>query len=146
MLTRLSENIGKGLVAGLAGTALMTLSSTLEMKGRGRPASMTPAAAVEKVFDIEADNDAARERLSDLAHWAYGTSWGVARGVLDTVGIRGTTASAIHFALVWGAALVMLPALKVTPPVNEWGGEEIAYDALHHAVYAFGTGAVYDAF
>ena len=36
MITRLAEGVGKGLFAGLAGTAAMTLVSTLEMKARGQ--------------------------------------------------------------------------------------------------------------
>jgi hypothetical protein len=43
MLKTIAEAVGKGLVAGLAGTTAMTLSSTLEMKLQGREASTTPA-------------------------------------------------------------------------------------------------------
>jgi hypothetical protein len=38
-IARLADGIGKGLIAGLAGTAAMTIASTLEMKLRGRSAS-----------------------------------------------------------------------------------------------------------
>ncbi|HEV8115223.1 MAG TPA: hypothetical protein VGP53_03220 [Acidimicrobiales bacterium] len=38
-------DMGKGLVAGVAGTVLMTLSSTIEMKLTGRAASSAPADA-----------------------------------------------------------------------------------------------------
>jgi hypothetical protein len=37
--------VGKGLFAGAAGTAAMTLSSTIEMRLRRRPASSAPADA-----------------------------------------------------------------------------------------------------
>ncbi|MGI8859153.1 MAG: hypothetical protein ACR2HO_03220 [Rubrobacteraceae bacterium] len=43
-----AANVGKGLFAGVAGTAAMTVSSTLEMKLSGRSASETPAKAAEK--------------------------------------------------------------------------------------------------
>ena len=145
MITRLAEGVGKGLFAGLAGTAAMTLVSTLEMKARGREASTTPVDAVSKVFDIEPVDEDARMRLSNITHWAYGTAWGAARGVISAAGLKGHAATAAHFAAVWGAALVMLPALKVAPPPNEWGAKELALDALHHAVYAAATGAVYEA-
>ncbi len=145
MIRQLAENIGKGIVAGLAGTAAMTVASTLEMKVRDRGASTTPADAVAKVFDVEATNEKAKMQWSNVIHWTYGTAWGVARGALDSMGLKGPMASAAHFALVWPAALVMLPSLDVTPPPNEWGGEELALDALHHAVYALAVGAVYDA-
>jgi hypothetical protein len=37
----------------------------------------------------------------------------------------------------------MLPALKVTPPLTEWGLKEVAIDVLHHLVYAGATGTAY---
>jgi hypothetical protein len=40
----------------------------------------------------------------------------------------------------------MLPALDVAPPAWEQGPKELAIDALHHAVYAGGTGAAWRAF
>ena len=47
-LKELAEGVGKGLFAGAAGTAAMTISSTIEMKLRGRQASAVPARAAEK--------------------------------------------------------------------------------------------------
>ena len=145
MIARIAEGVGKGLFAGVAGTAAMTIVSTLEMKARGREASTTPVDAVSKVFDIKPVDEAARMRLSNITHWAYGTTWGAVRGVIGASGMRGISASAAHFAAVWGAALVMLPALKVAPPPTEWGAKELMLDALHHAVYAAAAGVVYDA-
>lgn len=46
-----ASNVGKGLFAGLAGTAAMTVSSTLEMKLSGRGASQTPAQGSEAVLE-----------------------------------------------------------------------------------------------
>jgi len=37
----------------------------------------------------------------------------------------------------------MLPALRVTPPITEWGVQEVVIDALHHLVYAGATGIAY---
>ena len=42
---RLMEPLGRGLIAGLIGTAAMTVSSTAEAKLSGRGPSTTPAAA-----------------------------------------------------------------------------------------------------
>jgi hypothetical protein len=47
-----AEAVGKGLFAGAAGTAAMTVSSTLEAKLRGRGMSTTPAQAATKVLDV----------------------------------------------------------------------------------------------
>lgn len=135
--------MGKGLFAGLAGTAAMTVSSTLEAKLRGRGASSTPADAASTVLGVKPVDDDAQKRFNDIVHWSYGTGWGAARGVIATVGLRGPVASAAHLATVWGAEQVVLPATGASPPATEWGGKEIAIDLLHHSVYAVATGLAY---
>jgi hypothetical protein len=138
--------IGRGLLAGFAGTAAMTASSTIEARLRGRAPSSAPARATAKVLGIkEFDDDLARARFSDLSHWGYGTGWGVVRGLLGATGMSPKAASAAHGVAVWGSAQVTLPALEVAPPVIFWGAEEVAIDALHHTVYALATGLAYEA-
>ncbi len=134
---------GKGLFAGVAGTAAMTVSSTLEMKLRNRGASSAPADAAAKVLGVEPVDEEAQARFSNLVHWGYGTAWGGARGLVAAAGLSGTRATAVHLGMLWGSEQVMLPALKVAPPLTEWGAKEIAVDALHHMVYAVATGAAY---
>jgi hypothetical protein len=140
----LATSIGRGLLAGFAGTAAMTASSTLEARLRGRPASTAPARATAKVLGItEFEDDLAKARFSDLSHWGYGTGWGVVRGLLAAIGLSPRAATAAHGAAVYGAAQVTLPALEIAPPAIFWPKEEIAIDAFHHAVYAAATGAAY---
>ena len=135
-LNKLATEIGNGVLAGVAGTAAMTLSSTLEAKLRGRPYSTAPARAAARALGIETFEDgAAYARFSNLVHWGYGTGWGVARGVLRTIGIGPRLATPAHFAVLWGSALYTLPKYEVAPPVTEWGAEEVAIDAFHHLVY-----------
>jgi hypothetical protein len=144
-LSRLAEAIGKGLVAGFAGTAAMTVSSTLEMKLRGRAASTAPADATAKVLGIESfADDAAKARFSTLVHWGYGTGWGVVRALLRLAGLPPAKATAAHLAAVWGNEAVMLPALEVAPPFWTWGTKEVAIDVWHHVVYATATGIAYE--
>ncbi len=135
--------LGKGLVAGLIGTAAMTLSSTVESKIRRRKPSTAPADAAGKVLGVEPSDDAGKARFSNVVHWAYGTSWGAVRGVLSAVGLAAPIATVAHFGSVWGSELMMLPALDVAPPVSEWGGTELTIDAGHHLVYALATGVAY---
>ena len=142
----LAAKIGRGLVAGAIGTAAMTVSSTLEQKLRGREASTAPADAAMKVLGIESFcDDAAKGRFSNAVHWAYGTSWGVPRALLDAAGVGPVAATAAHGGLLWSSEQVMLPALSVAPPITFWGPEEIAIDGLHHAVYALSTALAYEA-
>jgi hypothetical protein len=140
----LASTLGKGLLAGFAGTAAMTVSSTVEQHLRGRAASSAPADATAKVLGIaEFANDAAKERFSFLSHWGYGTGWGVVRAALGTV-LPPKAATAAHLVAIWGNEQVMLPALDVAPPITMWGRKEIAIDGWHHVVYATATGAAYE--
>jgi hypothetical protein len=141
---KFANSIGKGLVAGVAGTAAMTVSSTLEAKLRGRAPSSAPARATTKVLRIKSFEDSiAQARFNDLSHWGYGTGWGIARGLLDAIGMPPGKATAAHGAAVWGSAQVTLPALDVAPPSIFWPKQEIAIDAFHHTVYALATGVAY---
>jgi hypothetical protein len=144
-VSQIASALGKGLVAGFAGTAAMTVSSTVEMRLRGREASSAPADATAKVLGIEAfADDAAKARFGTLVHWAYGTGWGAVRALLRVAGLSPAAATAAHLAALWGNEAVMLPALGVAPPVWEWGAEEVAIDVWHHVVYATATGVAYE--
>lgn len=137
--------LARGVAAGLAGTAAMTVSSTVEARLRGRPASTAPARAAQKVLGIEEFvSEGAQERFSTAVHWGYGTGWGVARALLGTLGLSPAVAAPTHFAAMWGGALAMLPALGVTPPPTRWGREEVAIDLFHHLVYEGSTSLAYE--
>ena len=137
--------LGKGIIAGLAGTAAITVSQMVEMKLTGRKPSSAPARAVGKVLHLRITNNEYKEKFVQEIHWTYGMLWGLARTVLDLAGVKGMPATAIHYAAVWGTEMVMLPSIDVAPPVMEWGGKEIAKDGLNHLVYALAAGLVYDA-
>jgi hypothetical protein len=137
--------VGRGLLAGLIGTAAMTVSSRIEMNARKRSASSAPVQAAEKALGVQPTTEQARERFSTIVHWSYGTGWGVVRGLVGAAGIAGPNAAALHFLLIWGAELAMLPALDVAPPPWEWKSEELAVDMLHHGVYATTTSIAYAA-
>jgi hypothetical protein len=144
-LKTLAEGVGKGLFAGAAGTAAMTVSSTIEMKLRNRPASNVPARAAEKVLGVEPNGEPQQERFSNLTHWGYGTGWGALRGAIGAAGYKGPKAAALHYGAVWGTELVMLPSLGIgVPPAYKWGTKEVGIDAFHHLVYAAATSVAYE--
>jgi hypothetical protein len=137
--------VGKGAVAGLAGTAAMTISSTVEAKLRGREASTAPAQAAQKLLGItKFESDRAKAHFSDLVHWGYGTGWGIARAALRELGLGPRLSTPAHFAALWGSALVMLPSLDVAPPVYRWEAKEVAIDAFHHLVYVAAAAVAYE--
>lgn len=143
LLGGVAEAVGKGLAAGLMGTAAMTVSSTLEAKLRSRQPSTTPARAASKVLGVAPVDEQGEKRFNNLVHWGYGTGWGAVRGLLAAAGLGEVSATLAHLAAVWGAEQVVLPATGVAPPASEWGGTEIAIDLGHHVVYATFTGLAY---
>jgi hypothetical protein len=144
-LTGLSNAIGSGVLAGVVGTAAMTVSSTIEAKLRRRPFSTAPAKAATRALGIEQfDDGAAYARFSNLVHWGYGTGWGVARGLMRSLGVPPRLATPAHFAALWGSALYSLPKYEVAPPVVEWAAEDVAIDIFHHLVYVAATGLAFE--
>jgi hypothetical protein len=136
--------VGQGLLAGLAGTAAITLSQAVEMSLTGRPPSSTPAEAVEKVLGIRAVDEEHKAQLAQMVHWGYGTAWGLFRGFLDLLGLQGAEASVVHGIVIWGAATALLPELEVAPPAREWPVKMHAIEGTHHFVYALAVGLAYD--
>lgn len=69
---------------------------------RGRGPSNVPAKAVEAALEVKPENEQAEMRLSNLTHRAYGTAWGIPRGLLASVGLTEPKASACTS--VWSGA------------------------------------------
>jgi hypothetical protein len=145
VLGEVGSAIGKGLLAGLAATAAITISQIIEMKITKREPSEAPVKVAGEVTGIKPADDAQKEKVSQEIHWAYGTSWGIARGIIGLTGLKGLPASLVHFAAIWGTSMIMLPTFKAAPPVTEEDAKTIATDGFHHAVYALTAGLVYDA-
>jgi hypothetical protein len=144
-LGALGSAIGKGLLAGIAATAAITLSQMIEMKITKREASDAPVKVAEDTAGIKPATPQEKQQLSQELHWSYGTAWGVARGLIGLTGLKGIPATLVHFGAVWGTALIMLPKHDAAKPIYEQEPKTIAIDALHHGVYAIAAGLVYDA-
>jgi hypothetical protein len=134
-LDRASVAVGRGLVAGVAATAAMTVASTAEMKLRRRPPSTAPADVAGKLLGVKPRKKAG-DRFATVAHVGLGVSLGAARGLLDLAGVRGAPAAAAFFTVVWTPELVAVPAAGAAEPPWRWGSGEVAISAFHHGVYA----------
>ena len=137
--------IGKGMAAGLVGTAAMTVSERVEMAVTGREASDVPGQVGAKLLALQPATDAEMERLSRQVHWIHGILGGALRGVLDRAGATGPAASVAHFAALWGGDAALYAALGIAPAPWDWDQDELAVDVLHKGVYAAVTGVVFDA-
>jgi hypothetical protein len=100
---------------------------------------------VKKTFGFEAQSDEAKELISNVTHFAYGSTWGIPRGLLAAFGTDGLAGTSAHFGAVWGTELSLMPAMGVMEPVTEWQPKAIAEDAMFHAIYALAVGLTADA-
>ena len=132
---RIGAGIGAGFLAGIAGTAAMTLSSMAEMKLRDRKPSTTPQEAAANLLGLEPRNSDELSKLCQVVHWQYGTSLGAIRGLMSAAALREPLASIVFFAAVWAFDLAVVPELADTKPATEWGADELAIDAFHHVVF-----------
>ena len=144
-LGALGNAIGKGLLAGIAATAAMTLSQMIEMKITKRGPSNATLKVAGDAAGVKPATEEDKQQLSQELHWSYGTAWGVARGLIGLTGLKGLPATLVHFGAVWGTALIMLPKHDAAKPINQQQPKEIAIDVLHHGIYAITAGLVYDA-
>jgi hypothetical protein len=135
-LRALASKLGAGLLAGIAGTAAITVSSTLEMRLRGRPPSRAPRDVAERVLGVEAKGDGVL--LATVAHGATGIGLGVVGG------LAGGSART-YLALGMLPELVLVPALSDVEPPWRWSADEHAISLIHHAAYAMAAGGVFSA-
>jgi hypothetical protein len=134
----------RGLLAGAAGVAAMTLAEKLEQQFTARPDSYTPAHTLERLLGEPHKPDSKRLWMNWTMHWGQGILLGAVRGLMAERGLRGPFASFLHLNLrllndqTW-ENLTGAGALPWTWPVDEQ-----VIDIAEKGVYAFVTGAVAD--
>jgi len=142
--TTLAGAVGRGMIASVAGTAVMTAFQKLvEMPLTGRADSYAPASFAEKVLPLRPSSDAGRKRLNYVTHFALGTMWGSAFGVAGHAGLRGQKAVAVVFGTVYTADVLLNTALGLYKPTS-WTKQDILIDVGEKLIQAEATGAVFD--
>jgi hypothetical protein len=138
--------LGRGILAGLGGTVVMTVFQLLvEMPLSGRPESDAPAQFAEKVLSRGRSHGKARRRVNYASHMALGTLWGSAYGVAARSGLRGQRAVAPVFATVYASDVLLNTALGLYRP-STWTRRDVAVDVLDKLVQAQATGWLFDRF
>ena len=136
--------LGRGVLAGLAGTVVMTAFQKLvEMPLTGREASFAPANLVQKVLPVQTSTPQQREVLNNVTHLALGAMWGSAYGVAAAAGLRGQRAVNTVFATVYTGDVLLNTALGLYHPV-QWSRKDWIVDVVDKYVQAQATGAVFD--
>ena len=139
-----STVLTRGVVAGVAGTAVMTAFQKLvEMPLTGRGESFAPARFAEKVTPVDPDSRKGRRRLNNVTHFSLGMMWGAAYGVAALKGLRGQRAVNTVFGVVYVGDVLLNTALGLYQP-TQWSKKDLAIDVVDKYVQAQATGAVFD--
>ena len=99
---------------------------------------------VNKVFGISAKDAAHERRLSIMAHWGYGSTWGLSLAAMHALGVRGATAIGTVLAGQLGAEMVVMPALKLFSLPTHWGRRALVSSVYQHAIYAVASVAAFE--
>ncbi|GAA3896549.1 hypothetical protein GCM10022244_03370 [Streptomyces gulbargensis] len=135
----------EGLIAGAAGSVVMTLGEKLEQAVSGRPDSYVPARVLQRLTGLP-ERPGKQPRAANWAmHIGQATVLGVLRSVMAHAGLRGPVASAKFAVVRLTCDQILENATGVGAPPSTWPRKELVVDVLHKAVYAFATGAVADA-
>ncbi len=157
---RLVRSVGLGVVAGIAGTGVMTAYQLGVAKLRGQPFGTevphkwadapAPAQVAKKAADALGEGSRfTREDvplLTNVMHWLYGVGWGTFYGA--AAGGRGVdpVAGGVAFGTgVWGASYAELVPLGIYEPTWKYPAKELALDLSYHLVYGLAVAAAYAA-
>jgi hypothetical protein len=140
----LGSTIRRGVVAGVAGTVVMTaFQKLIEMPITQRGESFAPANLAEKLTPIHPTTREGRRRLNYATHFSLGIMWGAAYGVAAWKGLRGQKAVNTVFGIVYPGDVLFNVALGLYHPTR-WSTKELVVDVVDKYVQAQATGAVFD--
>ncbi len=134
----------RGLVAGLAGVAAMTLAEKLEQAVTKRPNSYVPAHTLERLLGLPHKPDEERLVMNWVMHWGQGILLGAVRGLMAEHGVRGPVGSLLFMNLRLLNDQTLENATGVGTLPWTWPIDEQVIDLSHKAIYAFVTGAAAD--
>jgi len=142
----LTTYIGRGILAGVAGTVVMTaFQKLIEMPITGRGASYAPADFAERALPVHPSTPQGRTQLNYVTHFALGGMWGTAYGIAATAGLRGQKAVNRVFAIVYTGDVILNTALGLYQP-TDWSAEDWIVDLVDKYVQAQAAGAIFDRF
>ena len=137
--------MASGVLAGVAGVAVMTAAEKLEQAVTRRPDSLVPGRAAERLLGLRhASGPGLRGRMWGM-HVGMAAGMGALRGVMAFAGLRGPWASAMFTVVRLTADQTVENWTGVGAPPWTWPRDELVIDVTHKAVYAFVTGALTDA-
>jgi hypothetical protein len=141
----LLRGAAKGVAAGVAGTAAMTIVAGARLVLTSTEPSDAPATVADKLkrrLGLGRLERRHQPTVNQAVHWLFGTSWGIPLGLLDeTLRPRPELAGPAFGLVVWGAALVHQPLIGVADAPWKRSTASLGSEALLHLVYGIGAGA-----
>lgn len=136
---------GRGVVAGLAGAACMTLGEKLEQRLTGRPNSYVPGRGMMTAVGLAPSEQMKPLVSNHVMHWGTAGLLGALRGVWSATGIRGPQATSTHTVVRLAFDQTLENLTGVGAPPDTWPRGERVVDVMHKGVYSLATGLVADA-
>jgi hypothetical protein len=150
----------KGIIAGVAGTGVMTAYQMGVAKLRGRPVGTdvphrwadapAPAQVAKKAADAVGQGSRFTPEdvplLTNAMHWLYGIGWGTFYGLGAGHTRADPVAGGLAFGTgVWGAAYAELIPLGIYEAPWKYPKRELAIDLSYHLVYGLAVAGAYAA-
>ncbi len=138
------EAVFIGLVAGVAGTVVLTLAERLDMAITSRPSSAVPGQVGVRLIGGDPHEDqAAVQRLNPVVHWSHGIALGVVSGLLTFAGLGFVAATVAFCAIVWVGDVVLYKGLGIAELPWRWTRAELLRDLYGKGAFALATSAAF---
>ncbi len=142
----------RSVIAGVAGTAAMTLAYKSEHRLRPKVSgsldyddSLVPGQIVASVLHLGSVTDRTDAELGELLKWGYGSAFGLWHGILRRR-LPEPWASLAFGATLMTATFTLFPVLGRTPPPWRWPPDVLATSLGTHAAYVTAVALVDDLF
>lgn len=141
----LACRLGRGLVAGFAGTSAMTATTALERRALGSPGPVDYDDSPVIVEQLErwthlSVHGGEERAVNQVARFGYGSVVGLLRAGLDG---RTRHPVLVLVAVTWGAEVAGLELFGLAPMPWRWPRHWLASSLVQHVVYAVATDATY---
>ena len=122
MTARSGRVLWQGLVAGLAGAAVMTVAEKAEQRLTGRPDSRVPGRVLARLTGVPGQP----AWLNPAMHYGQAALLGTVRAVMARAGLRGPWASAMFTVVRLTNDQILENATGVGAPPQTWPRPELA--------------------
>jgi hypothetical protein len=154
--------IGKGVLAGVAGTALMTAYQEAVSRAGGKSATAeqlkeprtwaeapAPAQLAKRVSEGLLNKRIVKRQaplITSVVHWSYGAALGGAYALAAARLRKNAALQGVAFGTaVWGLAYASLAPLGIYEAPWRYPAKTLGIDFSYHLVYGLGVAAAFDA-